>query len=190
MSREEILSIEQYCSAHNVTHKQHLAELNIPFWKFYRAKQRYRVCSMLFSPELLSRFIGIHTVPRTTCCFMENWSRSFTRKSKLEMALNRSRTSQLGVTSMQRHTLSGTLPQAITAALSQLEPGTRSKFWDIPSSMKSRIESTAKMGTSRCAFWGGREDCEWNERLRVLQTVSIHRRMYPDGHRLSGYIRF
>lgn len=42
MSREEILSIEQYCSAHNVTHKQRLAELNIPFWKFYRAKQRYR----------------------------------------------------------------------------------------------------------------------------------------------------
>lgn len=42
MSREKILSIEQYCSAHNVTHKQRLAELNIPFWKFYRAKQRYR----------------------------------------------------------------------------------------------------------------------------------------------------
>lgn len=42
MSREEILSIEQYCSAHNVTYKQRLAELNIPFWKFYRAKQRYR----------------------------------------------------------------------------------------------------------------------------------------------------
>lgn len=108
MSREEILSIEQYCSAHNVTHKQRLAELNIPFWKFYRAKQRYRVCSMLFSPELLSRFIGIHTVPRMSCCFMENWSRSFTRKSELEMALNRSRTRQLGVTSMKRHTLSWT----------------------------------------------------------------------------------
>lgn len=31
MSREEFLSIEQYCSEHNVTHKQRLAELNIPF---------------------------------------------------------------------------------------------------------------------------------------------------------------
>ena len=38
MSREEILSVEQYCSEHNVTYKQRLAELSIPFWKFYRAK--------------------------------------------------------------------------------------------------------------------------------------------------------
>lgn len=166
MSREEILSIEQYCFAHNVTHKQRLAELNIPFWKFYRVKQRYRVCSMLFSPELLSRFIGIYTVPRMSCCFMENWSRSFTRKSELEMALNRSWTSQLGVTSMKRHTLSWTLPPAITAALSPLEPGTRSKFWDLPSSMKSRIESTAKTGARRCEFWGGRGDCESNMKMK------------------------
>ena len=42
MSREEILSIELYCSEHNVSHKQRLEELNIPFWKFYRSKQRYR----------------------------------------------------------------------------------------------------------------------------------------------------
>lgn len=68
------------------------------------------------------------------------------------MALNRSRTSQLGVTSMKRHTLSWTLPPAITAALSPLEPGTRSKFWDLPSSMKSRIESTAKTGAKRSEF--------------------------------------
>ena len=158
MSREEILSIEQYCSAHNVTHKQRLAELNIPFWKFYRAKQRYRVCSMLFSPELLSRFIGIHTVPRMSCCFMENWSRSFTRKSdvetalNLEIALNRSRICQLGVASMKRHALSWTRPPAIMAALSPLESGTRSKFWGLPSSMKPRTESTAKTGARRCEF--------------------------------------
>ena len=166
MSREEILSIEQYCSAHNVTHKQRLAELNIPFWKFYRAKQRYRVCSMLFSPELLSRFIGIHTVPRMSCCFMENWSRSFTRKSELEMALNRSRTSQLGVTSMKRHTLSWTLPPAITAASFLPASGTRSKSWSRPSSMKPRTESTAKTGARRCEFWGGRGDCESNMKMK------------------------
>ena len=159
MSREEILSIEQYCSAHNVTHKQRLAELNIPFWKFYRAKQRYRVCSMLFSPELLSRFIGIHTVPRMSCCFMENWSRSFTRKSdvetalNLEIALNRSRICQLGVASMKRHALSWTRPPAITAASSQPALGTRLKSWSRPSSMKPRTESTAKTGARRCEFW-------------------------------------
>lgn len=152
MSREEILSIEQYCSAHNVTHKQRLAELNIPFWKFYRAKQRYRVCSMLFSPELLSRFIGIRTVPRMYCCFMENWSRSFTRKSELEMALNRSRTWQLGVASMKRHALSWTRPPAVTAASSPPASGTRSKSWSRPSSMKPRTESTAKTGARRCEF--------------------------------------
>ena len=159
MSREEILSIEQYCSAHNVTHKQRLAELNIPFWKFYRAKQRYRVCSMLFSPELLSRFIGIHTVPRMSCCFMENWSRSFTRKSdvetalNLEIALNRSRICQLGVASMKRHTLSWTRPPAIMAASSPPASGTRLKSWSRPSSMKPRTESTAKTGARRCEFW-------------------------------------
>lgn len=42
MLREEILSIEQYCAEHNVSHKQRLAELDIPFWRFYKAKQRYR----------------------------------------------------------------------------------------------------------------------------------------------------
>lgn len=31
------------------------------------------------------------------------------------------------------------------------------------------------------------QDEHW---IYYLQTVSIHRRMYPDGHRLSGYIRF
>ena len=62
--------------------------------------------------------------------------------------------------------------------------------------MRPRTESTAKTGASRCEFWGrDRElcgDCEENvtEKVRVLQTVSIHRRMYPDGHRLSGYIHF
>lgn len=158
MSREEILSIEQYCSAHNVTHKQRLAELNIPFWKFYRAKQRYRVCSMLFSPELLSRFIGIHTVPRMSCCFMENWSRSFTRKSdvetalNLEIALNRSRICQLGVASMKRHALSWTRPQVITAASFLPTSGTRSKSWIRPSSMRPMMGSTANTGRRRREF--------------------------------------
>ena len=47
-----------------------------------------QLCSMLFFPVLWFLSIGIRTVPRMSCCFMENWSRSFTRNSDLETALN------------------------------------------------------------------------------------------------------
>lgn len=43
MTREEILSIEEYCAEHKVSHKERLAELCIPYWKFYRAKRKYRM---------------------------------------------------------------------------------------------------------------------------------------------------
>ena len=42
MTREEILSIEEYCAAHKVSHRKRLEELNIPFWQFYKAKKKYR----------------------------------------------------------------------------------------------------------------------------------------------------
>ena len=42
MTREEILSIEEYCIEHNVSHKKRLEELEIPFWHFYKAKKKYR----------------------------------------------------------------------------------------------------------------------------------------------------
>lgn len=42
MTREEILSIEEYCAEHKVSHKKRLEELNIPFWHFYKAKKKYR----------------------------------------------------------------------------------------------------------------------------------------------------
>lgn len=42
MTREEILSIEEYCAEHNVSHRKRLEELDIPFWHFYRAKKKYR----------------------------------------------------------------------------------------------------------------------------------------------------
>ena len=42
MTREEILSIEEYCAEHKISHKKRLEELGIPFWNFYKAKQRYR----------------------------------------------------------------------------------------------------------------------------------------------------
>ena len=42
MTREEILSIEEYCAAHKVSHKKRLEELDIPFWHFYKAKKKYR----------------------------------------------------------------------------------------------------------------------------------------------------
>ena len=42
MTREEILSIEEYCAEHKISHKKRLEELGIPFWHFYKAKQKYK----------------------------------------------------------------------------------------------------------------------------------------------------
>ena len=42
MTREEILSIEEHCAEHKVSHRKRLEELNIPFWQFYKAKKKYR----------------------------------------------------------------------------------------------------------------------------------------------------
>ena len=42
MTREEILSIEEYCTEHKISHKKRLEELGMPFWNFYKAKQKYR----------------------------------------------------------------------------------------------------------------------------------------------------
>ena len=42
MTREEILSIEEYCAEHKISHKKRLEQLGIPFWSFYKAKQKYR----------------------------------------------------------------------------------------------------------------------------------------------------
>ena len=42
MTREEFLSIEEYCAEHKISHKKRLEELGIPFWNFYKAKQKYR----------------------------------------------------------------------------------------------------------------------------------------------------
>ncbi len=43
MTREEILSIEEYCAEHKISHKKRLEELGIPFWNFYKAKRKYRM---------------------------------------------------------------------------------------------------------------------------------------------------
>lgn len=42
MTCEEILSIEEYCAEHKVSHRKRLEELDIPFWHFYKAKKKYR----------------------------------------------------------------------------------------------------------------------------------------------------
>ena len=42
MTREEVLSIEEYCAEHKISHKKRLEELEIQFWNFYKAKQKYR----------------------------------------------------------------------------------------------------------------------------------------------------
>ena len=39
MTREEILSVEEYCAEHKVSHRKRLEELDIPF---YKAKKMYR----------------------------------------------------------------------------------------------------------------------------------------------------
>ena len=39
MTREEILSIEEYCAEHKVSHRKRLEELDIPFWHFYKARE-------------------------------------------------------------------------------------------------------------------------------------------------------
>ena len=41
MTREEILSIEEYCAEYKISHKKRLAELDITFWHFYKAKHKY-----------------------------------------------------------------------------------------------------------------------------------------------------
>lgn len=69
--------------------------------------------------------------------------------------IEQKQTWQLGVASMKRHALSWARPPAITAASSQPAPGTRSKSWSRPSSMKPRTESTAKTGRRRCEFGRG-----------------------------------
>ena len=48
MTREEILSIEEYCIEHKVSHKKRLEELEIPFWHFYKAKKMYYCCPIKF----------------------------------------------------------------------------------------------------------------------------------------------
>ena len=42
MTREEVLSIEEYCAEHKISHKKRLEELGIPFWNFYKAKHSHR----------------------------------------------------------------------------------------------------------------------------------------------------
>lgn len=42
MTREEVLSIDDYCAEHKISHKKRLEELEIPFWNFYKSKQKYR----------------------------------------------------------------------------------------------------------------------------------------------------
>ena len=42
LTREEVLSIEDYCSENKITHKARLEELGIHFWDFYKAKKKYR----------------------------------------------------------------------------------------------------------------------------------------------------
>lgn len=47
LTREEVLAIEDYCSENKVTHKARLAELDIPFWDFYKAKKKYRETDLI-----------------------------------------------------------------------------------------------------------------------------------------------
>lgn len=57
ITREEILSIEEYCAEHKVSHRKRLEELDIPFWRFYKAKRKYRkMMKSIPSPESSSNY--------------------------------------------------------------------------------------------------------------------------------------
>ena len=60
MTREEILSIEEYCSEHKISHKKRLEELGILFWNFYKAKQKYYY-------QLLAATTGYYRVLAANC---------------------------------------------------------------------------------------------------------------------------
>ena len=42
LTREEILTIEDYCAEHKISYKTRLSELQVPLWDFYKAKKKYR----------------------------------------------------------------------------------------------------------------------------------------------------
>lgn len=42
MTHEDVLWLKKYCVEHKISHKKRLEDLEIPFWNFYRAKQKYR----------------------------------------------------------------------------------------------------------------------------------------------------
>lgn len=64
MTREEIIEIEQYCSEHKVGKKARLAELGIPFWTFYRSRQKYqREDEFIGSAASAGNFIQLTTLP-------------------------------------------------------------------------------------------------------------------------------
>ena len=42
MTREEVLTIEEYCAEHKIAPKQRLRELGLPIWTFYRSRDKYR----------------------------------------------------------------------------------------------------------------------------------------------------
>ena len=49
MTREEILSIEEYRTEHKISHKKRLEELGIPFWSNHDAAVRAAIVYSLFS---------------------------------------------------------------------------------------------------------------------------------------------
>lgn len=57
MRREEILSIEEYCAEHKISHRRRLEELGIPFWNFYRSKRKYRMADE--SSDAAGQFIQL-----------------------------------------------------------------------------------------------------------------------------------
>ena len=66
LTREEILTIEEYCAEHKITHKARLAELGIQFWDFYKAKKKYREEDL--SSEKPGQFVQLSSgryVPQT-----------------------------------------------------------------------------------------------------------------------------
>ena len=56
MTREEVLSIEEYCDEHKISHKKRMEELRIPFWNFYKVKQASRLSLLRIKAIATVRF--------------------------------------------------------------------------------------------------------------------------------------
>ena len=55
MTCEEILSIEEYCAEHKVSHRKRLEELDIPFWSLFSSCKAHEIDVRTWLEDILKR---------------------------------------------------------------------------------------------------------------------------------------